>query len=291
MLTVLAHAGQPVRPHDLWTAWSLDPLVLGGLAFAGWVLWRNRIVAPADRRPTYLGAGLAVIAVAVVSPLDAMAGSLASAHMVQHILLVLVAAPLVALGAPATLATRTSPALRRISVDWRRRLGLSRRRLRWLRHPVVVWLLHVATLWFWHASGPYDLAVRNDLVHAAEHLTFLVTGVLFWRIVIGPAAAGRVPNGLGFMLLFATSLQSVLLSALLTFATTPWYASYAATTDAWGLSRLDDQHLAGVIMWVPAGLVYVGVALFLMLGWLRTFEAADDDTSLSPVPNGPPPRP
>jgi putative membrane protein len=114
--------------------------------------------------------------------------------------------------------------------------------------------------------------VEHHLLHVVEHATFLVTGVLFWRVVVGAPKADRVTNGFGVLLVFAMAMQSVFLSALLTFATTPWYSAYAATTARWEVDPLADQQLAGVIMWIPAGLVYVGAALGLLVAWIRATE-------------------
>ena len=274
---MLAHAGQPLAPHDLWGAWNLDPLLAGGLALAIWAYRRGARDRPrrpvgAWRRRCFMGA-IAAVGVALVSPLDALSDALASAHMVQHMLLVLVAAPLLTLSAPMTPLLRGSPALvREASVRWRRRLGLTRGNLRPLRDAVTVWLLHVGTLWFWHAAVAYDAAVEHHLLHVVEHASFLVTALLFWRVVIGVRDADRVSNGFGVLLLFAMAMQSVFLSALLTFARTPWYSVYATTTASWDLEPLADQQLAGVIMWIPAGLVYVGAGLGLFVAWIRATE-------------------
>ena len=279
MLTaVLAHAGQPVAPHDLWTAWNPDPVVVLGLALGLWVHRRGQIPSPRPVRERWRArcfiAAVATLGVALLSPLEAMSAALASAHMVQHVLLILVAAPLLALSAPSSALLRGSPvAVRRASGRWVRRLGLRAGGLTLVRHPVAVWLLHTGTVWFWHAAGPYDAALQHEVVHVAEHASFLLTGLLFWRVVLGPRRRGRVPEGLGALLVFGMALQSVFLSLLLTFATSPWYAGYAATTAPWGLDPLADQQLAGVIMWVPAGVVYVIAALALVAVWIRTSEA------------------
>jgi putative membrane protein len=277
---MLAHAGQPLAPHDLWAAWNLDPLLVAGLLLAIWAYRRGarqREGRPVDawRTRCFTGA-MAAVGVALVSPLDALSGALASAHMVQHVLLVLVAAPLLALSAPMTTLLRGSPdVVRDTSVRWRRRLRLTRGNLRPVRHPVTVWLLHVGTLWFWHAAVPYNAAVEHHLIHVIEHASFLVTGLLFWRVVIGARAADRVSNGFGVLLVFAMGMQSVFLSALLTFAGTPWYSVYTTTTASWNLDPLVDQQLAGVIMWIPAGLIYVGAALGLLVAWIRATERQD----------------
>jgi putative membrane protein len=268
---LLAHAGQPLEPHDLWGAWNLDLPLLAGVVAAMWAYRRGRLRGPrrasdAWRARCFAGA-VAVVLVALVSPLDALAGALASAHMVQHVLLLLVAAPLLALASPGvTLLRGSSPALRAAT-------GRVRRRLRIVndvfRNPAAVWTVHVATIWFWHAAAPYDAALANDLLHVAEHGTYLVTGLLFWQVVLGRRA---VPKGLGILLVFTMAMQSVFLSALLTFASGPWYSAYASTTRAWNLDPLADQQLAGVIMWIPAGLVYLGAALGLLVLWIRATE-------------------
>jgi putative membrane protein len=274
---ILAHAGQPPAPHDLWGAWNLDPVLLAGLALAAWAYRRGQTGGPPRTVDTWrarcFAGALAALGVALVSPLDALAGALASAHMVQHVLLLLVAAPLLALSAPGSAILRGSPlAVRRAGSRWRRRLGLTHGNLRVLRHPATVWLLQVGTLWFWHASVPYDAALGNQALHAVEHASFLVTAWLFWRSVVGVRGTGRVPNGVGVVLVFAMAMQSVVLSVLLTFARTPWYAGYATTTAPWGLDPLADQQLAGVIMWIPAGGIYLAAALTLLVGWVRATE-------------------
>jgi putative membrane protein len=267
VLTVLAHAGQALAPHDLWRAWNVDVGLLLGLGLAGWAYLRGRRQGDVWRARCFAGA-LAVIAVALVSPLDALSGVLASAHMVQHVLLLLVAAPLLALATPGTTLLRgLPPALRQATGRWHRRARLH---LRVARNPAAAWAVHVATIWFWHAAVPYDAALDNHVVHIVEHASYLVTGLWFWQIVLG--ARGAVSNGLGILLVFTMAMQSVFLSALLTFASGPWYSGYAATTQAWDLTPLADQQLAGVIMWIPAGLVYLGAALALLARWISSTE-------------------
>ncbi len=278
-MTVLAHAGQPLAPHDLWAAWNLHPAPLLGLVLAGWAYRRGRVArarAHADAwRPRCFAGALITLGVALVSPLDALAGSLASAHMVQHVLLVLVAAPLLALSEPSrTLWRGSPPAVRQVLARWRRRIRLTGEGLRAVRRPTSAWVLHAAALWFWHAAVPYDAALGNDLLHVLEHVSFIVTAVLFWHAVVAPSGDGAA-NGFGILLLFAMAIQSTFLSALLTFASTPWYQHYRSTTTPWGLDPLADQQLAGLIMWVPAGVVYVGAALVLLVTWIRSTEAEE----------------
>jgi putative membrane protein len=275
---VLAHDGSHLAPQDMWSAWTADPGILAALLLVAWAYLRGRGHRPrhADvRRARCFAGALVAIAVALLSPLDALSGALASAHMVQHLLLTTVAAPLLVLSAPAGRLLRGSPAVvRRAITPWRRRLGLAPF-ARALRHPGTAWLLHVGTFWLWHAAVLYDAAVENPAVHALEHATFLGTGVLFWRTVLGVRAV-RVPAGLAVLLVFGMAMSGVLLSLLLTFGRDAWYSAYATTTHTWGLEPLADQQLAGAIMWVPAGLVHVGVALGLLVTWIRgTADGAD----------------
>jgi putative membrane protein len=277
---ILAHPGQPPAPHDLWAAWNLDPVLLGGFLLAALAYRRGQSGRPRREvdswRARCFAVALVVLGVALLSPLDALSSALASAHMVQHMLLVLVAAPLLALSAPSSTILRGSPlAVRRASGRWRRRLRLTHRNLRALGHPAAVCLLHVGVLWFWHAEVPYDAALDSAPLHILEHASFLVTAVLFWHVVIATRRPERVSKGLGVLLVFAMAMQSVFLSLLLTFARTPWYSGYAQTTTPWGLEPLADQQLAGVIMWIPAGAVYLLTALTLLVAWVRASEPQD----------------
>ncbi len=279
-MLVVAHAGAPVAPHDAWQAWNVDPVLLGLLLATMWAYRRGREAGrrPRDRRRDRLfGGALVVLLVALVSPLEAVAGSLASAHMVQHVLLLLVVAPLLALAAPSSVLLRGSPpGLRRATVALRRGVRPVSRRLAWWGAPVVAWLAHLLVVWGWHSAVLYEAALASEALHVLEHVSFVVTGVVLWRVVVGArGGAHRVAPGLGVLVVFATAMQGVFLSALLTFANEPWYPSYT-TTEQWGLTALADQHLAGVIMWIPGSVVYVGVALTLLVRWLQALDTTDD---------------
>jgi putative membrane protein len=272
---LLAHAGQ-TAPVDVWPAWRVDPLPLISVALPAWIYWRGLGRGPVRHRSSeqwrtwcFVGS-MATITVALASPLDALSEVLASAHMVQHLLLVLVAAPLLALSAPAAILLRGTPAAL-VRAGTRARRALRLRALR-IRNPVTAWVLHVATLWFWHAAVPYGAALKSPFVHAVEHTTFLVTAFVFWRSVIGAPRSAFSSRGGGILLVFAMAMQTVLLSALLTFAPTAWYVEYRAAAARLGFDPLADQHLAGLIMWIPAGLVYLAVALALLLAWIGRDE-------------------
>jgi putative membrane protein len=279
-LGLLLRAGEPLAPGDLLRAWTWEPGVVAALlAAATWYaaglrqLWRRAgrgRGVPSWRAAAFAG-GIVALAVALLSPIDALGEALFSAHMVQHLMLIIIAAPLLVLGAPlhAMLWALPSPMRRRTARWWTGAPAL-RAATRALSAPVLVWGLHVATLWFWHLPGPYGWALRSEAVHALEHACFVGTAVLFWWIVIQPSGRRRMSYGAAVLYVAAAALQSGVLGALLTFSASPWYASHAASTRAWGLSALEDQQLAGLIMWVPMGVVYVVAAAVSFVLWLRT---------------------
>lgn len=272
-MSVLGHSGAPLEPHDLLTAWRFDPWIVAPLLVVAVVYVRGWRPPDGRRRAMWFVTALIVLAVAVLSPVEAASSELVSAHMVQHLLMVVVAAPLLALSAPGAALVRGTPVVvRRRFVSARRRVGIDARRLRHLRQPGARWLLFVVTFWSWHASVLYSAAVEHEIVHLAEHLTFSGTAVLAWATIVGHPST-RLPPFLGVVAVFGLALQSVFLSALMTFARAPWYEPYADPAPGWGLDALADQQLAGVIMWVPSGLVHTAIGVALVARWLH----ADDD--------------
>jgi putative membrane protein len=213
---------------------------------------------------------MVAIAVALLSPVETASGSLASAHMVQHVLLVLVGAPLLAIArAIPTMAMGLPIALRRAWWRLLHAVGLTPARLRRLRSPLPALALYTVVFWVWHAAVPYQATLESDLVHSAEHLSFLATSLFFWQAVLVPDTAER---GLRLLAIFGAAMQATLLSALLTFAPTPWYGGYADSAPLWGLDPLTDQQLAGLVMWIPGGLIYIAAALAVLTGWLRGMD-------------------
>jgi putative membrane protein len=262
-----AHEGLPPAPHDLWTSWNWDPIILAGLMFGAWMYFTGRRAGLGWREVSFM-AGLVSLFLALISPLDALSTALFSAHMVQHTLLIVIVPPLLVWGtSPAGLA---SP-LHKISNQWWRNTSWLKPLWRVLMQPAVAWILNVFTLWIWHTPGLYQSAVENESLHMLEHLTFLFTSLLFWWTITRPRA--RMGRGdPGILALFTMGMQSGLLGALLTFAPTPWYDVYESTTQPWGLTPLEDQQLAGAIMWIPMGAVYTAAALMLFLTHLDWIE-------------------
>jgi putative membrane protein len=271
------HAEHLVAPDAAWAAWNLDPLLLLGLGATAWAYargvraaWRSAGTGRGIRRAHVLAfaGAMTALAVALVSPVDRLGSTLFSAHMVQHLLLILAGAPLLVLAAPDRAFTWALPPTGRRAVA---RL-LNRQPVRgvagWLTRPVTAWLLHSVVLWVWHIPGPYAAALESDAIHAAEHAGFFVTALVFWWVVLRPPRR-RAAYGLGVLFVFATAMQSGVLGALITFAGSAWYPAHAEGAALWGLTALEDQQLAGLVMWVPAGLVYVIAAGLLCAAWLE----------------------
>jgi cytochrome c oxidase assembly factor CtaG len=188
--------------------------------------------------------------------------------MAQHELLTVVAAPLLVLGRPII------PFLWALPISWRRVAGdwvaLPPVRVVWflLTMPPVAWALHAAAIWLWHAPLLYQATLRSELVHTAQHVSFLGTGLLFWWAMLY-GREGRIGRPDAVIYLFTTAMHTSLLGVLIAFSSRLWYPLYQATTMPWGLTPLEDQQLAGIIMWVPAGVAYLVAALWLASTWLR----------------------
>jgi cytochrome c oxidase assembly factor CtaG len=134
---------------------------------------------------------------------------------------------------------------------------------------MVAWTLHVGALWAWHAPALYERALRSERVHVLEHLCFFWTALLFWWVLADRRARTRLGTGGALLYLFAAALQSTALGAFLTFAQHPWYRAHARSALAWGLTALEDQQLAGLIMWIPSGLVYLVAVAAVLVPALR----------------------
>ncbi|HXV17683.1 MAG TPA: cytochrome c oxidase assembly protein, partial [Gemmatimonadaceae bacterium] len=275
---MLLHAGAPLAPHDAWMAWSFEPGVVIPLALTAFIYVRGarefrkrstRNAVALGREMWFFIAGFSVLALALMSPLHQIGGALFSAHMVQHELLMAIAAPLLVLGRPAVPMLWGLPGSVRKPVGKVFTTGLLRGAWRFLTLPLVAFLLHAAAIWVWHAPSLYDASVTNELVHTAQHLSFLGTALLFWWSVFH-GRGNRKSDGSAILWLFATAVHTSLLGALMTGSDSPWYAAYHdSTTMQWGLTTLADQQLGGIVMWVPGGVVYMIAALYLVLGFMR----------------------
>lgn len=261
----------------LWQ-WNLDPVLLAGLAGVTAIYLvalgprRDRFpgAAPVGRwRVTAFLAGMGTTALALVSPLHVLGERyLLTAHMVQHLLLTLVVPPLLLLGTPGWLLR---PLLH---------LPYARPFASFLTSPVVAFLLFNGTFALWHAPALYDLALRVAWVHILEHQSFALTALLSWWPVLSPLPElPRLSRPAQVLYLFLQSLPPTIIGALITFANAVLYPTYAAAPRLFGLSPLDDQQLAGLIMWVPGALVYLLALSIVFIVWLE-----GDETGRHPAP-------
>jgi putative membrane protein len=284
-LPAFAHTGEAIEPHDLWTAWEWDPGVVIPLALSAWLYWRGSRPLWRAGRPGHgirnweaaaFWSGWLTLFIALCSPIHPLGEVLFSAHMVQHELIMLVAAPLFVLGRPLI------GFLWGLPMSWRRALGgwskgaAFQAGWRWLTKPAIATLLMAVTLWVWHAPALYQATLTSDMVHSLQHLCFLLASLLFWWAIIR-GREGRAAYGAAVLYLFVTLLQSSVLGALFTFSTAVFYPAYdTAAMRAWGFTPLGDQITAGLIMWVPAGLVYIGAALILFAAYLHESDRRAD---------------
>jgi putative membrane protein len=265
-----------IEAREALTWWTLDPLALGAVATSTTIytrglttLWRAAGVGSGIRRgeATAFYLGQLSLLVALISPIDRLSDLLFSAHMTQHEILLIVAPPLIVLGRPvvalawafgrersaSVLRALTSPRINRV---WRV-----------ISAPLVILLIHGLVLWLWHVPTLFEAALRNESVHAVQHASFFLTAVVFWW-GIARGRYGRSGYGLACAFVFATAMHTSVLGALLTVASRLWYPMYAARGAPWDVDVLADQQLAGLIMWVPAGLLLSVLALGLFAAWL-----------------------
>ncbi|HEU4324831.1 MAG TPA: cytochrome c oxidase assembly protein [Roseiflexaceae bacterium] len=258
--------------------WNLEPTLIAGLI--GQVAAYLACVGPLrswfpGARPVPLSQIVAFVLgsltmfAALVSPLDKLGeGYLLSAHMLQHMLITLVAPPLMLKGTPTWLLR---PLLR---------LPLALPVGRAITHPIITFALFNGVFLAWHVPDFYELALRNQLFHILEHVLFFGTATLTWWPIFSPLEElpPRSP-GMQILYLFLQSIPPTILGAVITFAEGVIYPTYASAPRVWDVTALDDQRIAGLLMWIPGSLVYFGVLTVIFFRW---FNANED----SPVPAG-----
>jgi putative membrane protein len=278
---VLGHGAvsEPGSLLDVALAWTFDPLAMVAVALAGLAYWAGvRRVGRAHPRtpvPRWRAAcwylGLVVIVVALASPIATYDTVLFSAHMVQHLLLMVVAAPLLALGAPVTLLLRvSSPRVRkrvilRLLHSWPVRV---------VAHPIVAWVVFAAVMYGSHFSPLFDLALHDEVVHVFEHGLYMAAALLFWWPVVGAdPSPWRMPHPARIGYLFLGMPWSSFLGLAIFSAPDPLYGHYATLARSWGPTPLADQQLAGGVMWIGGDAAFLVAMLLAVWVWLRAEEA------------------
>ncbi len=260
--------------------WNWEPWILASLALAAFGYILGLLHIPNTVRPLIFGcsrcasfaAGIFLLFIVLISPFDALDDQLFSAHMAQHLVLLMIAPPLLILGRPtqAYLWAFPPPARRAIGYFWNRSVG--KPVVHALRSPVFVWILSSAVIWFWHLPAPFGWALSSEPVHAFEHVCFFGSSLMFWSVVLQPLGSRRLEYGATLAFVGTFGVQNGLLGALLTFAGRPIYAGYLPTTAAFGLTPLEDQQFAGLIMWIPTSLIHLTTLGALFVAWLHESE-------------------
>jgi len=259
-----AHATDAARSF----AWNADPWIIASLTAAALLyacgirrLWRNahRGAGISRRQAGYFAAGLAMLAVALLSPVDTLGTQLFSMHMVQHELLMLAAAPLLVLGNPLAVFVWAFPSAARKRIAHLANARAVQQPWRTLTQPLAAWSLHAFALWAWHFPRLFQAGLADGAVHAVQHASFLISALLFWSALTG--LQSRLRHGAAVLYLLSSAIHTGVLGALLTFSPHAWYPAYSGGTEVWGLTLLEDQQLGGLIMWVPAGFVFVFAGL------------------------------
>ena len=262
-------------PLVILRSWAFDPLVIAGLGIGLWWYLRalRRLRASGAGWPRWKArsfvAGIAVLLFSLVSPLDTYAELLLSVHMIQHLLLTLLAPPLLLLGAPLTLAVRTTTPTRK---RWLLEL-LRGRIVGALSHPALGWAMFVGALYASHLPAFYDATIRHTALHAAEHLAYMLTALLFWRPIVGSdPGPSRLSHPARLFSLFLVMPAMTFLGLAIYGSNRPIYVPYVASSPLLGTSAVADQHLAGAIMWSAGMLFIVPAMVAVLVDWMRTDE-------------------
>lgn len=250
--------GAPAPPVT-WRHWTWDPAIAAGLALTGFgYLWVAGRFPPRRWQTVFFGGGLLSLVLALLSPIDIGSDYLFTMHMVQHMLLLLVAPPLIALSVPPALLGRF------YQIPWAARI------LHAVWSPLPAVLVFNGALVFWHLPVAYDATLASRWVHALEHLSFVGAGMVFWGVIVSPGAKlVRASLGLRLGLVVIADIVNFLLGFALAFAGRPFYRHYTEVPRLWGLSPLDDLRLGGGVMWVMGQMMYAIPVLILLRVLLR----------------------
>lgn len=281
--------GEPNGDGPWWQVWNADPQILIPVALAAFFYlnglrrWQDRSRHHSMwRTASYLG-GLALLLLVLESPLDHLSEHHFTFHMIQHELILMLVVPLILLGAPTTPSLLGLPRPLRMSV-LRPLLGSRAARMLYglMTRPLIAASLLIVTLYLWHlAPGWYDSSLSNELVHAVQHGSYLVVGVLFWWVVIDPKPLhSRMGYPLRIVYLFLTSTPKHILGALITFAGEPLYDAYQAAEPVFPMTVINDQGIAGLIMWAPSQtlhLIAIAIVFFMWADRSEREQRAQDD--------------
>jgi putative membrane protein len=270
-----AHGPEELAARSLLRAFTPNYWVLGCVSVASLLYARGqreqqaRALGPtrSKRESSAFVLAMFSLLLALISPLDRLSDILFSAHMVQHELLMLVAAPLLVLARPLPTYLCALPTSWRLRVGGALRSALLTGAARALGAPFVALVLHGLVRWLWHLPAAFEAALANEWIHGLQHASFFATALLFWWSLL-QGRYGRAGYGAAVLFVLLTSLHTGALGALLALADGLWYPTYAAQAQRYQIDALLDQELAGLVMWVAAGVWLMLLALALLLAWL-----------------------
>ena len=266
----------------LWSAWNAEPGAIAAAFVAcvwyGAGLYATGVRAVSRARAVAFLAGICSALLAVLSPLNAAAIATLSSHMVQHMWLMFVSAPLIVAGRPGLVMGLALPwRLGRAAFGAAHRPPVSGT-LRLLRNPLVIMVVYTAVIWTWHLPGPYQAALRDRGIHSLEHLSFMGIALAFWAGVTRTGPRRRIEYVPSMALVLGTMLESTWLAAILTFGGLA-YPAYARAAAVWHVDALSDQQVAGAIMWIPPAIVFLVTFSVLFIRWFHDLEAQHPDVT------------
>lgn len=265
----MAHGDEMDGPWAFWTfdPWIVTPLAILATLFGLGVTrlaWRTRRPGTTLIRALLYAGGLLTLAGSLMSPLHWLGEHLFTFHMIEHEIVMAVSAPLIVFARPVGILLWGLPGGARHMVAAAMRSPLMRRPWDWSTSAVNATILHGVTIWAWHVPILFDAAVTDTALHRLQHLGFFTTAILFWWAMVW-----RTEHGAAAWHLFVTMIHTSVLGALMALAPRVLYIAQTQTATAWGLTSLEDQQLAGMIMWVPAGTIYAGAAMTMLALWIR----------------------
>lgn len=267
----------PEAPVLRWTDWQADPTVVLGLLVAA-IVWRWIVLRYPVRsgQAVYGWIALLVLALSLLSPLEAGAARSFTLHMAQHIVLMMVVAPLLALGTPAAF------------LGWLRRRPVVGPAIRVIWSPLAAFALYHAALLLWHFPSLYDAALRSEAVHLLQHASFLAGGLAFWGVVVAPdPRIVGATMGARLVMVLGANILGWALAFILALAERPFYLAYAQPRGLWGMSPLLDLRLGGAVMWVFGNVIYGVVLLLLLVALLNREQRRDEEENFDKPGNLP----
>lgn len=243
--------------------WNFSPIIVTVLTVLVFIYFQGKKSSPLplNGRDIFFLLGMFFLILALFSPIDPLSDKLGSVHMVQHTLLMMVSSPLIVLARPDRNGfIALGPLIKQ------NKFFSYISRLYQFRRPFLIWGLYAVTLWIWHLPFLYEKALHHPFIHDLQHLSFFLTSYLFWRVVLDPRGKRGLPVGVGILYVFVASLHAMILGVLMALSPVAWYASYENSVLEYGLTPLEDQQIAGFIMWMPACFTY------FIIGIKQTFK-------------------